>query len=58
MFLSHSDPNSGRTKLPFMVDKVDTLPRWPLHTNNSQEFLNMQDLSQFTGQNKVTRNIL
>jgi hypothetical protein len=42
------NPNSGTTKLPLALDtvNVDTLPTWPPHSSNKQEYLDMRSLSQ------------
>lgn len=42
------DPNSGKKTLPIIVDKVDSLPYWPRHTNSKEEFLDMGSYSQMT----------
>jgi hypothetical protein len=51
--LLYRDPNSGTRKLPIVVDKVDSLPLWPQHSESNEEFLDMESFSQMTVRTKL-----
>ena len=38
-----------------MVNKVDTLPTWPQHSDSKEEFLDMESYSQMTVRTKLRK---
>ena len=53
LFCTCRDPNLGRRNLPIVVDNVDSLPRWPRHSDTEEEYLDMESFSQMTVRTKL-----
>lgn len=50
--VQHRNPNLGRRKLPIVIDNVDSLPRWPRHTDTEEEYLDVGSFFQMTVRTK------
>ncbi|XP_046846337.1 acetylcholinesterase-like [Xenia sp. Carnegie-2017] len=45
-FARTGNPNLGRTKLPIVLNNIDSLPKWPKYSIQKQEYLDMGSYSK------------
>ena len=47
------NPNHGVTKLPIAFDGISTLPEWPMFTNSTRKYLDMEKQSRMVVRNRL-----